>query len=323
MMRYNRSRHHRRQRVAEFALALTLVVGMPGGEAVAPRLRRLHSRSGSGGVCQPGDALCCADAATARRAHARPCHACCRQRPAITRDRRRVDRQGERWRTCRRFCWCGCCWGGGAPAAAIAAPVAAAASPSHLAWKVGERCKYDKAVVFECPAISGLTAEQLARKVFRGALREQAAAFPHIEQQFVDAASENFLIEMNVTCGVVSPADVAEQLMSRRATVSNTNLLCLVAVWVKKYVDENVAALEVLEVSLEGESTWDAELAVSASRRRDQLEGGTGCAPAASGVGKRSVSGNDVDDEDDGEEDGFGKDDDGDSWDEEEVSMRV
>jgi len=74
-----------------------------------------------------------------------------------------------------------------------------------LSWKVGERTKYDKAVVFECPAISGLTAEQLARKVYQGALREQAAAFPHIEQQFVDAANDNFLIGMNITCGVVSP----------------------------------------------------------------------------------------------------------------------
>jgi len=94
---------------------------------------------------------------------------------------------------------------GGVPAAPVAAPVAAAAAPFHLSWKVGERTKYDKAVVFECPAISGLTAEQLARKVFRGALREQAAAFPHIEQQFVDAANDNFLIGMNITCGVVSP----------------------------------------------------------------------------------------------------------------------
>jgi len=53
--------------------------------------------------------------------------------------------------------------GGGVPAAPAAAPVAAAAALFHLSWKVGERTKYDKAVVFQCAAISGLMAEQLAR----------------------------------------------------------------------------------------------------------------------------------------------------------------
>jgi len=145
--------------------------------------------------------------------------------------------------------------GDGVPTARVAAPVAAAAAPLHLSWKVGKRAQYDKAVVFECPAISGLTAEKLARKVFRGALREQVAAFPHIEQQFVDAANDNFLIGMNSTCGVVSPADVAEQRMSRCVNVSNSNLVSLVSVWVNKYVDENVAASQVLGVSLGVEST--------------------------------------------------------------------
>jgi len=209
--------------------------------------------------------------------------------------------------------------GDGAPTAPVATSVAAAAAPLHLSWKVGERAKYDKAVVFECPAISGLTAEQLARKVFRGALREQAAAFPHIEQQFVDAANDNFLIGMNITCGVVSPADVAEQLMSRRVNVSNSNLLSLVSVWVKKYVDENVAASQVLGVSLGGESTWDAELAGSLSRRRAQPAGGTGRPPVGGRGGTRSGSVNDVDDEEDGEDEESGKDDDGDSGDEEEA----
>jgi len=39
---------------------------------------------------------------------------------------------------------------------------------------------------------------------------------------------------MSITCGVVSPADKAEQLMSRRLTVSSTNRLSLVSVWGKK-----------------------------------------------------------------------------------------
>jgi len=213
--------------------------------------------------------------------------------------------------------------GGGVPAAPVATPVAAAAAPFHLSWKVGERTKYDKAVVFECPAIRGLTAEQLARKVFRGALREQAAAFPHIEQQFVDAANDNFLIGMNITCGVVSPADVAEQLMSGHLTVSNTNLLSLVSVWVKKYVDENVAASQVLGVSLGSESTWDAGLAGSTSRRREQPEGGTGHSPPRDRGGTRLASVNDVDDEEDGDEEESGKNDDGDSADEEEAPRKA
>ena len=80
----------------------------------------------------------------------------------------------------------------------VAAPVSPA-TPFHLRWKTGERCRYEGVSTFECPAISLLSPEQLARKVFRGALREQAAVFPAKEQEFVDAAIDNFLIGMNIT----------------------------------------------------------------------------------------------------------------------------
>jgi len=52
---------------------------------------------------------------------------------------------------------------------------------------------------FECPPISSLSPEQLARKVFRGPLRDQAAILPAMEQECIDAAIENFRIGMNIT----------------------------------------------------------------------------------------------------------------------------
>eukprot|EP00168_Porphyra_purpurea_P017061 TRINITY_DN5745_c0_g1_i1.p2 TRINITY_DN5745_c0_g1~~TRINITY_DN5745_c0_g1_i1.p2 ORF type:complete len:351 (+),score=27.42 TRINITY_DN5745_c0_g1_i1:1623-2675(+) len=142
---------------------------------------------------------------------------------------------------------------------ALAPPVVHPSAPSHLLWKRGEREKFDRAFVFECPAVSRLSAELLARKVFRGALLDQAAALAHNEQEFIESSNDNFLIGMSITCGVVSSADVADQLMSQRTTVSNTNFLSPVAVWVKRYIEDNVSASHVLGVSLGGESPWKVE----------------------------------------------------------------
>ena len=150
---------------------------------------------------------------------------------------------------------------------AVPPPPIDSTTPFHLRWKAGERRKYEGVATFECPAISALSPEELARKVFRGALGVQAAVSPAMEEEFIQAATENFLIGMNITCGVVSPADVAEQLVSRRTTVSNTNLLSLIGCWVKKYIDSNVAASQVLGVSLGGEATWDSELATAVGAR--------------------------------------------------------
>jgi len=208
---------------------------------------------------------------------------------------------------------------GGVPTAPVTAAVAAAGAPLHLWWRVGDRAKYHKAFVCECPAIGGLMAEQLARKVFRGALREQAAAFSHIAQQSVEGANEHFPIGINITCGVVSPADVAEKLILRHVTVSNGNLLSLVSVWVTKYVHENLAASQLLGRSLGGQSTWDAELAGSISRRRAQPAGGTGRPRVVGRGGTRSASVTEVDDEQDEEDEESGKDDDGYSGDAEEA----
>jgi len=150
-------------------------------------------------------------------------------------------------------------------------------------------------VTFECPAISALSPEELARKVFRGALGVQAAVFPAMEQEFIQAATDNFLIGMSITCGVVSPADVAEQLVSRRTMFSNTNLLSLIGCWVKKYIDSNVAASQVLGVSLGGEATWDSELA-TASGARVQRRGSARGREGGSGGGDEE----DIDDDEEG-----------------------
>jgi len=50
-------------------------------------------------------------------------------------------------------------------------------TPFHLRWKAGERSKYAGVAKYECPAFSALSPEELARKVFRGALGVQAAVF--------------------------------------------------------------------------------------------------------------------------------------------------
>ena len=179
-------------------------------------------------------------------------------------------------------------------------------TPFHLRWKAGERRKYEGVATFECPAISALSPEELARKVFRGALGVQAAVFPAMEEEFIQAATENFLIGMNITCGVVSPADVAEQLVSRRTTVSNTNLLSLISCLVKKYIDSSVAASQVLGVSLGGDLTWDNELATAAGAgagrrgstrsRQDGADGGDVDVEEDEEDGPGGSDGTDVDD---------------------------
>jgi len=127
-----------------------------------------------------------------------------------------------------------------------------------------------------------------------------------MEEEFIQAATENFLIGMNITCGVVSPADVAEQLVSRRTTVSNTNLLSLISCWVKKYIDSNVAASQVLGVSLGGDLTWDNELATAAGAgagrrgstrsRQDGADGGDVDVEEDEEDGPGGSDGTDVDD---------------------------
>jgi len=106
--------------------------------------------------------------------------------------------------------------------------------PFHLTWKEGARAQFDTAIVFESAAVSRLRARQLAQTVFKGALAEHAGAFQAMEEEMVGAAEDNLLLRLSVTCGAVSPAEVAEQLVWRRVAHSNKNLLQLIARWVKK-----------------------------------------------------------------------------------------
>ena len=136
--------------------------------------------------------------------------------------------------------------------------------PFHLTWKEGARAQFDTAVVFESAAVSRLTARQLAQTVFKGALAEHAGAFQAMEEEMVGAAEDNLLLGISVTCGAVSPAEVAEQLVSRRVTHSNRNLLQLIARWVKKWIGEHAVATAVLASSnLGGEEVWDEALAAA------------------------------------------------------------
>ena len=101
--------------------------------------------------------------------------------------------------------------------------------PFHLTWKEGARAQFYTALVFESAAMSRLTARQVAQTVFKGALAEHAGAFQAMEEEMVGAAEDNLVLGLSVTCGAVSPAEVAEQLVSRRVTHSNKNLLQLIA----------------------------------------------------------------------------------------------
>ena len=133
----------------------------------------------------------------------------------------------------------------GPGAAGPAVPVV----PFHLTWKEGARAQFDTAVVFESAAVSRLTARQLSQTVFKGALAEHAGAVQAMEEEMVGAAEDNLLLRLSVTCGAVSPAEVAEQLVSRRVTHSNKILLHLIARWVKKWIGENTVATAVLASS--------------------------------------------------------------------------
>jgi len=121
--------------------------------------------------------------------------------------------------------------------------------PFHLTWKEGARAQFDTAIVFESAAVSRLTARQLAQTVFKGALAEHTGAFQAMEEEMVGAAEDNLLLGLSVTCGAASPAEVTEQLVSRRVTHSNKNLLQLIARWVKKWISEHAVATAVLASS--------------------------------------------------------------------------
>eukprot|EP00168_Porphyra_purpurea_P011842 TRINITY_DN3047_c0_g1_i2.p2 TRINITY_DN3047_c0_g1~~TRINITY_DN3047_c0_g1_i2.p2 ORF type:complete len:231 (-),score=15.51 TRINITY_DN3047_c0_g1_i2:734-1426(-) len=120
------------------------------------------------------------------------------------------------------------------PGLASARPLAAAAvmaAPTHFLWKTGERDKFVRAAVFDCPAVSRMSSRQLASAAFKGALKLHAAKFPDMEAEFIGGAEDHLLIGLSITCWGVPPADVAEQLVLRRVGRSSANLMNPVATW--------------------------------------------------------------------------------------------
>jgi len=146
----------------------------------------------------------------------------------------------------------------------LAAAVALLEAPFHLTWKKGEREKFSAVSVFDCSAVSRMTSTQLASAASKGALKSHAVNFPTMEAEFIRGAEDHLLIGLSITCGGVSPANVAEQLVSCRVDRSNANLMQLVASWCQKFVTESMVAAAVLghagvDDGADGESDGDAE----------------------------------------------------------------
>ena len=164
--------------------------------------------------------------------------------------------------------------GGGGGALAAAAGVRAASSPDHLVWRPGQRAKVDNAVIFSHPTVSQWTSVQLARAVLVGAVGPaNAQFFPGREEALIDAAKDNVLTGMTLTCGAVSPAEAAEQLCYKRTQTPNINVLPMIAKWVQNLViDCSVAQVVVTppgtEVQPDGGGSGWAGASEPPSRKR-------------------------------------------------------
>jgi len=144
--------------------------------------------------------------------------------------------------------------GGGGPAAAAPAGGGSGLSlagppptPDHLVWRAGQRALYDKAVIFSDSIVNLWSPVDLAKAVFEGAIGSaNAQHFPGMEAAFVEAAKDHVLTGMTLTCGAVSPADVAEQLCYKRTQSPNVNVLPMIAKGVHNLVVECAVATSVV-----------------------------------------------------------------------------
>jgi len=114
------------------------------------------------------------------------------------------------------------------------------------------------------PAVSRITSTQLASAALQGALKSHANNFPTMEAEFIGGAKDNLVIGLSITCGGVSPADVAEHLVSRRVDWANANVMQLFASWCQKVVTENIVDAAVLghagvDGGVDGEQDGDVE----------------------------------------------------------------
>jgi len=144
--------------------------------------------------------------------------------------------------------------GGGGPAAAAPAGGGSGLSlsvppptPDHLVWRAGQRALYHKAVIFSDSIVNLWSTVDLAKAVFEGAIGSaNAQHFPGMEAAFVEAAKDHVLTGMTLTCGAVSPAEVAEQLCYKRTQSPNVNVLPMIAKWVHNLVVERAVAASVV-----------------------------------------------------------------------------
>jgi len=114
-------------------------------------------------------------------------------------------------------------------------------------WRAGQRALYDKAVIFSDSIVNLWSPVDLAKAVFEGAIGSaNAQHFPGMEAAFVEAAKDHVLTGMTLTCGTVSPADVAEQLCYKRTQSPNVNVLPMIAKWVHNLVVECAVATSVV-----------------------------------------------------------------------------
>jgi len=186
-----------------------------------------------------------------------------------------------------------------ADAGGPAAAVAVVAAPLHLTWKTGKREKFSAVSVFDCPAVSRMTSTQLASAAFKGALKAHAINFPTMEVVFIGGAEDHLLIGLSITCGGVSPTDVAEQLASRRVDRSNANLMQLVASWCQKFVTENMVAAAVL-----GHAGGDGGVVVESDGNAEARDDTAGVADTSNSRG-RGHCGGAVSDDEEGEENDY------------------
>jgi len=164
--------------------------------------------------------------------------------------------------------------GGGGGALAAAVCVSPASPLDHVVWRPDQRAKFDNAVIFSHPTVNQWTPVQLARAVFVGAIvTANAQIFPGMEEAFVDAAKDHVRTGMTLTCGVVSPAEVSEQLCYKRTQTPNINVLPMISKSVQNLVIEcSVAEVVVTppgtEVQPDGGGSGGAAASAAPSRKR-------------------------------------------------------
>jgi len=164
--------------------------------------------------------------------------------------------------------------GGGGGSLAAAVGVSPASPPDHLVWRPGQRAKFDNSVIFSYPTVNQWTPLPLARAMFVGAIGPaNAQFFPGMEEDFIDAVKDHVLTGMTLTCGAVSPAEVAEQLCYKRTQTPNIKVLPMIAKWVQNLVIEcSVAEVIVTppgtEVQHDGGGSGGAGASEAPSRKR-------------------------------------------------------